>query len=120
MARQSDTVQNFSSSSDSNLQKPAESPASRKLGKHSNELIKSSADAPHVSPSEEPTIKAQQVHSNKEIYMKKPLLHHRSGAKSVAGGGVILGSLATTFSIAILLYIRATRRNSANQTPGIP
>lgn len=130
MAGESNVVQSFSSSSTSNLQKPAESPASRKLGKHGNKQVKSYADAPHLSPSEAPTIKAKlHLHYNKantqnsesvqEIHMKKPQ-EHGSGDKSIAGGGVILGGLATTFLIAIFLYIRATRRNSANPQPGTP
>lgn len=45
--------------------------------------------------------------------------HRRSFDKSVAGGGVILGGLATTFLVAIFCYIRATRRRRAVE-PGSP
>lgn len=41
--------------------------------------------------------------------------HHRSVDKSVAGGGVILGGLATTFLVVIGCYIRATRRHKTSE-----
>lgn len=44
--------------------------------------------------------------------------HHRSVDKSVAGGGVILGGLATTFLVAVFCYIRATGRRTS--VPGSP
>lgn len=44
--------------------------------------------------------------------------HRRSIDRSVAGGGVIVGGLATTFLVAIFCYIRATRRKAAE--PGSP
>ncbi|XP_010543892.1 PREDICTED: uncharacterized protein LOC104816660 [Tarenaya hassleriana] len=39
--------------------------------------------------------------------------HHSTVDRSVAGGGVILGGLATTFLVAVFCYIRATRKHSA-------
>ncbi|KAF8410925.1 hypothetical protein HHK36_003462 [Tetracentron sinense] len=39
--------------------------------------------------------------------------HHSSG-KSVAGGGVIIGGLATASFAAIFCYIRATRKNNGD------
>lgn len=41
---------------------------------------------------------------------------HHSVDKSIAGGGVILGGLATTFLVAVICYIRATRRHKAETT----
>ncbi|KAF9591841.1 hypothetical protein IFM89_008491 [Coptis chinensis] len=38
--------------------------------------------------------------------------HHHSTDKSVAGGGVILGGLATTFFVSVFCYIRVTRSKS--------
>ncbi|CAL1399385.1 unnamed protein product [Linum trigynum] len=42
--------------------------------------------------------------------------HHRSVDKSVAGGGVILGGLATMFLLAVFCYIRATGRDHKSET----
>ncbi|KAL7133879.1 hypothetical protein ABFS83_12G169800 [Erythranthe nasuta] len=39
--------------------------------------------------------------------------NHHGVDKSIAGGGVILGGLATTFLVAVFCYIRATRRKNA-------
>ncbi|KAK9154377.1 hypothetical protein Sjap_001857 [Stephania japonica] len=41
---------------------------------------------------------------------------HHSVDKSVAGGGVIIGGLATTFIVSIICYIRATRRKTVETT----
>ncbi|KAK9127024.1 hypothetical protein Scep_015870 [Stephania cephalantha] len=42
--------------------------------------------------------------------------HHHSVDKSIAGGGVIIGGLATTFIVSIICYIRATRRKTVLET----
>ncbi|KAG9142574.1 hypothetical protein Leryth_011666 [Lithospermum erythrorhizon] len=44
--------------------------------------------------------------------------HHNSVKKSWAGGGVILGGLATTFFVSIVCYIRATRRKHVRVEAG--
>lgn len=122
-----------------NPQSPASSPSSmnlieqeaphaqsRKLGKHRNKAIRSSA-APGLSPSEAPQIQTKvNMHypeatsslsqesattQLQDIHVTKQ--HHHSFDKSVAGGGVILGGLGTTFLVAVACYIRATRRKNA-------
>ncbi|KAL8508985.1 hypothetical protein ACS0TY_016246 [Phlomoides rotata] len=86
---------------------------SRKLGKHT------------LSPSEGPMgdengdfateVSATGGPGGEEEVMKinHHHRHHHPFDKSVAGGGVILGGLATTFLVAIVCYIRDTRRRSA-------
>ncbi|CAO2840972.1 unnamed protein product [Amaranthus hypochondriacus] len=44
-----------------------------------------------------------------EVHLKEVPAHHKVD-KSIAGGGVIIGGLATAFVVAIFCYIRATRR----------
>ncbi|KAH6806911.1 transmembrane protein [Perilla frutescens var. frutescens] len=95
----------------------------RKLGKQIILERRSSAEAPvagkggeglsaEVSASGE---EAAPVGQEEEMKTN----HHRRGVdKSVAGGGVIIGGLATTFLVAIFCYIRATRRRAAE--PGSP
>ncbi|KAI9079586.1 hypothetical protein K1719_038413 [Acacia pycnantha] len=39
---------------------------------------------------------------------------HSSTDKSIAGGGVILGGLATTFLVSVFCYIKATARSHHN------
>ncbi|EYU26618.1 hypothetical protein MIMGU_mgv1a022771mg, partial [Erythranthe guttata] len=39
--------------------------------------------------------------------------NHHGVDKSIAGGGVILGGLATTFLVTVFCYIRATGRKNA-------
>ncbi|EOA32607.1 hypothetical protein CARUB_v10015901mg [Capsella rubella] len=68
----------------------AEPPATRKIGRHNW-----SGEAPEVSHLDE-TVRHEH--------------HHSTVDKSVAGGGVILGGLATTFLVAVFCYIRATRK----------
>ena len=111
---------------------------SRKLGKHPSRLVRS-AGAPAFSPSPAPE-NEEKNHSTKEmssspdqasvfepkdeenrivegekVLVKK---QHHSMDKSVAGGGVILGGLATTFLVAVFCYIRATgRKNSETSSP---
>lgn len=98
---------------------PAPSPADeatmiRKLGKHQPKMTKFS-DPPALSPSKEttsseqtPMVAVTEENFSIEIHHRKP---HHSVDKSVAGGGVILGGLATTFLVAIFCYIRATKRS---------
>ncbi|KAG6595353.1 hypothetical protein SDJN02_11373, partial [Cucurbita argyrosperma subsp. argyrosperma] len=76
----------------------AEPPSARKLGNHW------SAAAVSSSPSEAP---------QSEIKVLENREHHKSRDMSIAGGGVILGGLATTFFVAIICYIRATKRQNS-------
>ncbi|KAL1193856.1 hypothetical protein V5N11_031982 [Cardamine amara subsp. amara] len=86
----------------------AESPAGRKLGGHDWPIAE--AEAPEVSHLEE-TIERDH--------------HHSTVERSVAGGGVILGGLATTFLVAVFCYIRATGKHkphydeSETETPKV-
>ncbi|GAV65452.1 hypothetical protein CFOL_v3_08967 [Cephalotus follicularis] len=101
----------------------AEAPMIRKLGKQHPKMVKS-LGAPSVSPSEEP----QEMHSTEgamenlstvhgqDIILKK---NHHSVDKSVAGGGVILGGLATTFLVAVFCYIKATATGRHNIKQGL-
>lgn len=109
---QTDTVQSYSASfpnppapSPSNI----EAPGIRKLGKHQPGVTKSSdAKPPAPSPSRKAVTKENVSVLVQDIHQRKS---HHSVDKSVAGGGVILGGLATTFLVAIFCYIRATRRS---------
>ncbi|MCD7458007.1 hypothetical protein HAX54_036860 [Datura stramonium] len=95
-------------------------PSFRKLGKYQHKLVKSSTDAapaPGLSLHQEEEKNAKEVGSSdkhngiaqaQDIQIEKK--HHHSIDKSICGGGVILGGLATTFLVAIVCYIRATRR----------
>ncbi|OMO97313.1 hypothetical protein COLO4_14698 [Corchorus olitorius] len=114
----------------------AEAPPSiRKLGKHKHhaKVVKNFGGEPPVtSPSEAPqtekenhpkdhfeasaaepnngehvNVKGQAVHLEKHH-------HNNSFDKSMAGGGVILGGLATTFLVAVFCYIRATGRHKSS------
>ncbi|KAK4377514.1 hypothetical protein RND71_003810 [Anisodus tanguticus] len=101
---------------------PAASPllSFRKLGKHHHKMVKSStnvAPTPGLSPHQEEKKKVNEVGSTDEhngiaqaqdIKIEKK--HHHSIDKSICGGGIILGGLATAFLVAIVCYIRATRR----------
>ncbi|CAI9780111.1 unnamed protein product [Fraxinus pennsylvanica] len=105
--------------------------AARKLGKHHHTILKSLA-APSLSPSEPPKTKenmpfSREVSSSgqengtsqvEEIKISHHHHHHHSIDKSVAGGGVILGGLATAFLVAVFCYIRATGRKIVE--PGSP
>ncbi|CAB4284616.1 unnamed protein product [Prunus armeniaca] len=102
-----------SPSNDKNLYK-AQAPVIRKLGKHQA----SESKPPTFSPSSalastNPSPETEESLSivEEEIHLKK---HHHSLDKSVAGGGVILGGLATTFLVAVFCYIRATARHKAD------
>ncbi|KAJ0089402.1 hypothetical protein Patl1_31771 [Pistacia atlantica] len=106
---------------------PAQSPSSsqtpsiRKLGKHQSEAGFSPSEAPEAAKeSGNSSDKKASNESNKEenlrvegqkIHLKN---NHHSVDKSVAGGGVILGGLATTFLVAVFCYIRATGRHKAD------
>ncbi|KAJ8533833.1 hypothetical protein K7X08_007157 [Anisodus acutangulus] len=93
-------------------------PSFRKLGNH-HKLVKSSTDAapaPGLSQHQEDEKKAKEVGSSDEHdrisqaqYIQIEKKHHDSIDKSICGG-VILGGLATAFLLAIVCYIRATRR----------
>ncbi|XP_010464568.1 PREDICTED: uncharacterized protein LOC104745090 [Camelina sativa] len=72
----------------------AEPPASRKFGRHN--WPGAEVEAPEVSHLEETVRRGH---------------HHSTVDRSVAGGGVILGGLATTFLVAVFCYIRATRKH---------
>lgn len=107
---------------------PAPSPSPhviRKLGMHNpSEANSKSSDAPALSPSSAPAASTSEAPETEEslsipeqeIHLKK---HHDSMDKSVAGGGVILGGLATTFLVAVFSYIRATARHKASETSTI-
>ncbi|CAK7342758.1 unnamed protein product [Dovyalis caffra] len=117
----------------------AQAPMIRKLGKHHHHKTVQSFVAPRLSPSIAPPQAQANVHSTKEtssldqntslsepnsteenvsIQVQDIHLpnHHHSVDKSVAGGGVILGGLATTFLVAVFCYIRATGRHKAETT----
>ncbi|CAI9098326.1 OLC1v1034948C1 [Oldenlandia corymbosa var. corymbosa] len=99
----------------------------RKIGGHHRPKA---AVSPRLSPSEAPTIgkeSTNHIEEHDSVHQDVALgsseddhvgsLHrrHHSVDRSVAGGGVILGGLATTFLVAIIWYIRATRRTIAAQ-----
>lgn len=124
-----------SPSNGENLYK-AQAPLTRKLGKHHHYKMVQSVIAPSLSSSVAPQSEVIK-HSTKEtgslgqanssepnneenasieaerIYLTK---RHHSVDKSVAGGGVILGGLATMFLVAVFCYIRATGRHKAETT----
>ncbi|XP_050241941.1 uncharacterized protein LOC126690862 [Quercus robur] len=109
-----------------------EAPRTRKLGKHHPKMLKSYGE--HVfspSPSDAPQT-VEKMHSTEESSSSiqtspidpnnqenvsdqeqgiLPRKQHHSVDKSIAGGGVILGGLATTFLVAVFCYIRATGRH---------
>lgn len=102
-----------SPSNDKNLYK-AQAPVIRKLGKHQASESKPPTFSPSSAPaSTNPSPETEESLSivEEEIHLKK---HHHSQDKSVAGGGVILGGLATTFLVAVFCYIRATARHKAD------
>lgn len=106
-----------SSSSSSNP--PAGAPSLRKLGKHSlstpspesEETVDSHSEAVGIPSHERASVEAE----NNGGVMDSHDGHH-SLDKSVAGGGVILGGLATTFLVAVFCYIRATGRHKPETT----
>ncbi|KAK4432334.1 hypothetical protein Salat_0995500 [Sesamum alatum] len=103
----------------------------RKLGKHTLVLqgkISATATSPAEPPKgEENGVFSGEVSASGEEPGGEEVMrsnhhhhHHRSIDKSVAGGGVILGGLATTFLVAIFCYIRATGRRGVEPAPGSP
>ncbi|XP_009800133.1 uncharacterized protein LOC107821536 [Nicotiana tabacum] len=84
---------------------PASSPSLsiRKLGKHHQEEGRNNFSKEVGSPHQQEINEVDEAH---EIKIK----HHHLIDKSIFGGGIILGGLATTFFVAIFCYIRATRR----------
>ncbi|KAF5953711.1 hypothetical protein HYC85_006567 [Camellia sinensis] len=105
----------------------AEPPTIPKLKNHHRKAVKSSIVAPSLSPSIAP--QAEDLHSTKaiinasdqqtEIVQVQIKKRRHSTDKSVAGGGVILGGLATTFMVAIFCYIRATGKKNDADTNGV-
>lgn len=99
------------------------SPSIRKLGKHNQEEEKGIDNDNIIIPKEVLIGSPHQQESinegdnDDEIKINKH--HHDSIDKSIFGGGVILGGLATTFFVAIFCYIRATRRKT-NVEPSSP
>lgn len=88
----------------------AEAPSIRKLGKHQPAAAFNPSESPQLS--NETNHSSEQTTSNEqEIHLKK---NHHSIDRSVAGGGVILGGLATTFLVAVFCYIRATGRHKSD------
>lgn len=90
----------------------SEGPSSRKIGRiwvestreHNDRFVankQESASGEHVQAGED----------------AKQQPRHRGFNKSIYGGGVILGGLATTFLVAVFCYIRATGRKNASDSP---
>ncbi|KAJ4833500.1 hypothetical protein Tsubulata_007995 [Turnera subulata] len=115
-----------SPSSDEHLYK-AQAPVNRKLGNHHQAKKQQPSIAPGVSPSKgdknahsmgdeiapsRPNIEEDVGIQGQGSLLAKPQ-HHHAMDKSVAGGGVILGGLATTFLVAVFCYIRATKRHNS-------
>ncbi|KAJ4704565.1 Basic helix-loop-helix DNA-binding superfamily protein [Melia azedarach] len=88
----------------------AAAPSTRKLGKHQPATVFSPSEAPQATSKEE-NIAENSTGQVEEIRLKK---NHHSIDKSIAGGGVILGGLATTFLVAVFCYIRATERHKTD------
>lgn len=108
----------------------AEAPRTRKLGHHPK-MLKYGEHVISSSPSEAPQT-VEKMHSTEESSSSiqtspidannqenvsdqgqgiLPRKQHHSVDKSIAGGGVILGGLASTFLVAVFCYIRATGRH---------
>ncbi|KAJ8753765.1 hypothetical protein K2173_000019 [Erythroxylum novogranatense] len=104
-------------------------PLNRKLGGHHFHEIAQSFISPSLSPSMAPEVDPKNLQTTgkassldqtgseenvgvqaQEFHLKR---HHHTD-KSVAGGGVILGGLATTFLVAVFCYIKATGRRKAD------
>ncbi|GKV05916.1 hypothetical protein SLEP1_g17865 [Rubroshorea leprosula] len=97
----------------------AEAPKARKLGQHQvvttsgspqllapqpGTILQSVEESSDASPAPSANVSGQ----GQEVHLE---MHHGSLDKSIAGGGAILGGLATTFLVALFCYIRATRRH---------
>ncbi|GMI96532.1 hypothetical protein like AT3G09280 [Hibiscus trionum] len=87
------------------------SPAIRKLGTHGNAPASSPSQADHTVVITGPNSGENVSVEGEAIHLQKP---HRSTDKSIAGGGVILGGLATTFLVAVFCYIKATGRHKSD------
>uniref|UniRef100_A0A0D3BAE9 Uncharacterized protein n=1 Tax=Brassica oleracea var. oleracea TaxID=109376 RepID=A0A0D3BAE9_BRAOL len=74
-----------------------DSPVARKFG--GEDGPREEAEAPEILNSEETVRRGH---------------HHSTVDRSVAGGGVILGGLATTFLVVVFCYLRATRKHKPN------
>lgn len=90
----------------------------RKLGRHQIGLGMAFG-GPSASPSQAP---AWSEAGSSDLSLPLPVEQelqlakqhsHSSVDKSVTGGGVILGGLATTFLVAVFCYIRATGRHKS-------
>ncbi|KAL5072996.1 hypothetical protein RYX36_011980 [Vicia faba] len=81
----------------------------RKLGKHQ-----------YISPSPSPFEGSILSHEKTSVLDSQSHFHlvkqHHSFDKSIAGGGVILGGLATTFLVVVYCYIRATSKHKLDTT----
>lgn len=125
-------VQSSSTASSSHPQAPTQSLLMiRRLGKHHHQKMVQTVVAPGLSPSMAPqqaperetsplyqtkaSSEASSAEESVSIQVQATHLpnHHHSADKSIAGGGVILGGLATTFLVAVFCYIRATGRHKA-------
>ncbi|XP_022151558.1 uncharacterized protein LOC111019472 [Momordica charantia] len=89
----------------------AETPSARKLGKHRSAAAVSSGSSPSEAPRSEMKVQATSAAATNGGDHQHH--NHKASDKSIAGGGVILGGLATTFLVAIICYIRATRRSNS-------
>ncbi|XP_031095026.1 uncharacterized protein LOC115999310 [Ipomoea triloba] len=99
---------NSPASSPSNVNGVSEGPSSRKIGKIWVESTRRHNDGGGFE--------AQKQESAGED--EKQQRRHRGFNKSIYGGGVILGGLATTFLVAVFCYIRATgRKNASDDSP---
>lgn len=88
-----------------------ESSIGRKFGKHQHDPI---ITAPSPSPLEGSILSHQKtsiLDSQGHIHLVNHH-HHHPFDKSMAGGGVILGGLATTFLVAVYCYIKATSKHN--------
>ncbi|KAL6501398.1 hypothetical protein OROGR_026531 [Orobanche gracilis] len=108
----------------------------RKLGMHQQHKQDTTSSTPCPSPSEAPQSEKKMhasfegsipyhpktsvephdevLGSQGQVHLLKQ--HHHSFDKSIAGGGVILGGLATTFLVSVFCYIKATGRHKSETT----
>ncbi|XVF76711.1 hypothetical protein PTKIN_Ptkin13bG0288400 [Pterospermum kingtungense] len=113
-----------------------QAPTIRKLGRHQPKSVETFGSAPASGPSQAPhteknmkttggtpsttdhtTTATTEPSSGENVSVEGQTIHlekrHHSIDNSVAGGGVILGGLATTFLVAVFCYIRATGRHKS-------
>ncbi|XP_022743303.1 uncharacterized protein LOC111294304 [Durio zibethinus] len=112
----------------------AEAPNIRKLGRHQPKVVNTFGSTPASSPFQAPqtqknihltggspstdhTAATIEPDNGENVSVEGQAInlqtHHHSMDKSVAGGGVILGGLATTFLMAVFCYRRATGRHKS-------